>query len=157
MFGQVLTGFAGAWLAAGLVAATALVTWLHMRRPRRRRVLVSFEELWAGLPGAALSRGWSARIRQIAPLALQLAVVWALLIAAADPRRAPRPQDGQAIAILVDCSASMGASLGGGRAAWPATAGCSPVRACSRSSMGWQRTIGRRSPGSPGDRCRWST
>ena len=110
MFGQVLTGLAGPWLAAGLVAATALVAWLHMRRPRRRRVLVSFEELWAGLPGAARSRGWSARIRQIAPLLLQLAVVWALLFAAADPRRAPRPQDGQAIAILVDCSASMAAS-----------------------------------------------
>ena len=109
MFGQVLTGLTGAWLAAGLVAATALLAWLHMRRPRRRRVLVSFEELWAALPGAALSRGWSARVRKIAPLVLQLAVVWALLIAAADPRRASRPGEGQAIAILIDCSASMAA------------------------------------------------
>ena len=48
--------------------------------------------------------------------ALQLVVVWALLIAAADPRRAPRPEGGQAIAILIDCSASMAALDRGARA-----------------------------------------
>ena len=105
----------GGWtLAASLAAATALLVWLHRRRQRRRRVLVSFEPLWAHLPGGTGQEALSGKLRRHAPLLLQLAVICALLAAAADPRRPPRAGVGQAVVILVDSSASMATREGSG-------------------------------------------
>jgi hypothetical protein len=81
----------GGWrLIAILAAATALLVWLHRSRQRRRRVLVSFEPLWAHLPGGTGQGGLPGKLRRYSPLLLQLAVICALLAAAADPRRQPR-------------------------------------------------------------------
>jgi von Willebrand factor type A domain/Aerotolerance regulator N-terminal len=97
--------------AAGLaLAGFVALSGLYLLKPRRRRVVVAFAPLWVTSSGERRAERWARRLRRWLSLALQLAVLGALLVAAADPRPVAADRLGRSVVVLVDRSASMSAT-----------------------------------------------
>src|SRR5438552_111787 len=113
LFGYVLGGLS--WGAAAGVAAlgTAAVVALYLLRERERRVRGALVPLWEPEAGSRRIERLGRRLRRWLSLALQLVLLWLLLIALADPRPAATAPAARSWLVLVDRSASMAARLGG--------------------------------------------
>lgn len=109
LFGSVFAGLSGAAALGVAALGTAAVVALYLLRERERRVRVAFVPLWE--PGAGQSRieRLGRRLRRWLSLALQLALLWLLVLALVDPRPAATAPAARSWVILVDRSASMGA------------------------------------------------
>lgn len=99
----------GPALAAGAAALVAL----YLLKLRRRRLEVPFAELWRRVVTESQSTALWKKLRRLASLAIQLVILALVLGALTDPRLSAS-QHGRALAIVVDCSASMQARDGGG-------------------------------------------
>jgi hypothetical protein len=109
VFGFAFEGLSpGAALGVALGGAAAL-TAMYLLRPRRRSVVVAFAPLWFGAPGERRAERWARRLRRWLSLALQLAILAALVVAAAAPRPVAADGAGRSVVVLVDRSASMSA------------------------------------------------
>jgi Ca-activated chloride channel family protein len=109
LFGYVLHGLS--WgAAAGLAAlGTAAVVALYLVREKERRVRVAFVPLWEPEAGSRRIERLGRRLRRWLSLALQLVLLWLLLIALADPRPAATAPAARSWVVLIDRSASMAA------------------------------------------------
>jgi hypothetical protein len=94
------------------VGASALVA-LYLLKLRRRRLEVPFADLWRRVLSDSQSTALWRKLRRLISLALQLLLLALVLFALADPRLSAS-EHGRTIAIVVDCSASMQATDGGG-------------------------------------------
>jgi hypothetical protein len=112
LFGYVLNGLS--WgAAAGLAAVgTAAIVALYLLRERERRVRVAFVQLWEPEAGSRRIERLGRRLRRWLSLALQLMLLWLLVIALADPRPAATAPAARSWVVLLDRSASMAARLG---------------------------------------------
>src|SRR6185436_1780886 len=108
-FGYVLGGLS--WGAAAGVAAlgTAAVVALYLLRERERRVRVGFVPLWEPEAGSRRIERLGRRLRRWLSLALQLVLLWLLIVALADPRPAATAPAARSWVVLLDRSASMAA------------------------------------------------
>jgi hypothetical protein len=86
---------------------------LNLLKLRRRRHEVPFAELWRRVVIESQSTALWKKLRRLASLAIQLVILALILGALTDPRLAAS-RHGRALAIVVDCSASMQATDGGG-------------------------------------------
>jgi hypothetical protein len=113
LFGYVLGGLS--WGAALGVAAlgTAAVVALYLLRERERRIRVAFVPLWEPEAGSRRIERLGRRLRRWLSLALQLIILWLLIIALADPRPAATAPAARSWVVLLDRSASMAAAHGG--------------------------------------------
>jgi len=111
-FGYVLGGLS--WGAAAGVAAlgTAAVVALYLLRERERRVRVAFVPLWEPEAGSRRIERLGRRLRRWLSLALQLVLLWLLIVALADPRPAATAPAARSWVVLLDRSASMAAKYG---------------------------------------------
>ena len=94
------------------VGASALVA-LYLLKLRRRRLEVPFADLWRRVLSESQSTALWKKLRRLISLAIQLILLMLLLSALADPRLAAS-QHGRSIVFVVDTSASMQATDGGG-------------------------------------------
>jgi len=96
---------------AFLAAALPIIA-IHMLRPRRADHVVSSRLLWDDdTVGATASRPWQ-RLRVTIPLLLQLLIVSLLALALAEPRLEADAQLANHTVVVIDTSASMGATDG---------------------------------------------
>ncbi|HEX9103387.1 MAG TPA: VWA domain-containing protein, partial [Polyangia bacterium] len=108
--------FAGAPLSLvgpALAAGAAALVALYLLKLRRRRLEVPFAELWRRVLSESQSTALWKRLRRLVSLLVQLVLFALILTALVDPRLSAT-QHGRSIAIVVDCSASMQATDGGG-------------------------------------------
>jgi hypothetical protein len=93
---------------AMLLAGTgALVVVFYLLKLRRRRVAVPFGKLWEQVLMERQATSLLQRLRRIVSLLIQLALLWLLVTALADPREEDTNQRGRDFVVLVDTSASM--------------------------------------------------
>src|SRR5687768_4306927 len=114
LFGYVLGGLS--WGAALGVAAvgTAAVVALYLLRERERRIRVAFVPLWEPEAGSRRIERLGRRLRRWLSLALQLLILWLVMVALADPRPAATAPAARSWVVLLDRSASMAAVDEGG-------------------------------------------
>jgi hypothetical protein len=98
-------------LGGAFAAGGAALVALYVLKLRRRRVEVPFAHLWRRVVRDTESTALWRRLRRLISLVVQLAVLALLVLAVGDPRLAAGGS-GRAIAIVVDCSASMQATDG---------------------------------------------
>src|SRR3954452_12718674 len=112
LFGYVLGGLS--WGAAAGVAAvgTAAGVALYLLRERERRIRVAFVPLWEPEAGSRRIERLGRRLRRWLSLALQLVLLWLLLLALVGSPPAATAPPGRSWVVLVDRSASMGARRG---------------------------------------------
>lgn len=108
-FAGVPLSLVGPAMAAGAAALVAL----YLLRLRRRRLEVPFAELWRRVVTETQSTALWRKLRRLVSLAIQLVILALILTALLDPRLSAS-QHGRSLAIVVDCSASMQATDGGG-------------------------------------------
>lgn len=94
-------------LGAAFAAATVL---LYVLKLRRRPVPVPFTRLWQRVLRDKQSSSLFSRLRQLLSLLLQLVMVAALVLALGDPRAEGHRTEGRTFVVLLDASASMGAT-----------------------------------------------
>jgi Ca-activated chloride channel family protein len=108
-FGYVLGGLSwGAALGVAAIGPAAVVA-VSRRRARARRVRVSFVPLWEPEAGSRRIERLGRRLRRWLSLALQLVLLWLLLLALVDPRPAATAPAARSWVVLLDRSASMAA------------------------------------------------
>jgi hypothetical protein len=114
LFGSVFAGLSSGAALGVAAVGTAAVVALYLLRKRERRVRVAFVALWE--PGAGQSRveRLGRRLRRWLSLALQLLLLWLLVLALVDPRPAATAPAARSWLVLLDRSASMAARLGSG-------------------------------------------
>lgn len=88
----------------------ALTVLLYVLRLRRRPVPVPFTRLWQQVLSDKQSSSLFSRLRQLLSLLLQLLMVAALVLALGDPRPEGHRTEGRTFVVLLDASASMGAT-----------------------------------------------
>lgn len=88
----------------------ALTVALYVLRLRRRPVPVPFTRLWQQVLSDKQSSSLFSRLRQLLSLLLQLVIVTALVLALGDPRAEGHREEGRTFVVLLDASASMGAT-----------------------------------------------
>jgi hypothetical protein len=104
---------APAQLAGLALAAVGVLAAAHLVGRRRRRIVVSTVDPWSFAQGPARRTRLGWRIQRWLTFLLHVSIALLLLLALADPRPGPARPDARSIAILIDRSASMGASAGG--------------------------------------------
>ena len=112
LFGYVFGGLsAGTALAVAAAGSAALVA-LYLLRERERRVRVAFVPLWEPEAGSRRVERLGRRLRRWLSLALQLVLLWLLVLALVDPRPAATAPAARSWVLLLDRSASMSARQG---------------------------------------------
>ncbi|MBM4321408.1 MAG: VWA domain-containing protein, partial [Deltaproteobacteria bacterium] len=106
------------WEQVGQLLAVAglVVTLLYLIRTRRRRVRVPFGPIWTEVLGRKEVSSLWRLLKQIGSWLVAAALVSLLALGAADLRPASEQEEGRSLVLLVDTSASMGATdVPGGR------------------------------------------
>jgi hypothetical protein len=103
-------GLAPGALLAAFAAASAVIIGLYVLRLRRRTVAVPFAKLWNAILRDKDATTLFSRLKKIASLLLQLALLALLVLALGDPRTVGGATEGRSIVVLVDASASMSAT-----------------------------------------------
>src|SRR3954454_2991798 len=107
LFGYVFSGLAPVAALGATALGTAALVALYLLRERERRVRVAFVRLWEPEAGSRRIERLGRRLRRWLSLALQLALLWLLVIALADPRPAATAPAARSWVLLIDRSASM--------------------------------------------------
>ncbi len=97
----------GSWIVVTATLAGGVVTAFYLARRQPPRVLVSFDGLWADLPGTKAVRGRRPRIRHVGSWMIQL-LIMGLIMMSVSPRGSGDLL-GRHVVVLVDRSASMAA------------------------------------------------
>jgi Ca-activated chloride channel family protein len=113
LFGYVFSGLAPLAALGAAALGTAALVALYLLRERERRVRVAFVRLWEPEAGSRRIERLGRRLRRWLSLALQLVLLWLLLLALIDPRPATTAPAARTWVVLVDRSASMSARQGG--------------------------------------------
>lgn len=111
MFGLQFTGMP--WASIGYMAggAAVIITILYLLKLRKRRVQVPYSPLWGRvLQEYKQQSDWWRRLRRLLSWLLQLLLVAGLAFALADPHPEAEIIEGRHILLLIDSSASMGAT-----------------------------------------------
>ena len=109
-----LLGLTFTQLALIFGAVGGVVTVLYILKLRRRRVRVPFSKLWDRVLLEKESTSLFRRLKRLLSLLLQLAFLFLLTAALGDPRLTTEVLDGRHVIVLLDASASMKATDGGG-------------------------------------------
>ncbi|TPV96323.1 MAG: VWA domain-containing protein [Myxococcales bacterium FL481] len=104
------TGLSLVQIAAVFGAATMAITGLYLLRMRRRELVVPFAALWQQVARESESRRIWRRLRRVASWLVQLAVVAFVCFALGDPRPSTWVDEPETLAVVLDGSASMGAT-----------------------------------------------
>ncbi|MFT3921070.1 MAG: VWA domain-containing protein [Myxococcales bacterium] len=102
-------GLSGSGFATALIGLGAAVVALYLLKEQRRRIVVPALALWESLLKSRAQAALSTRLRRVFSLLLALTILLCMLLALADIRRSA-PRTGRNLLILVDRSASMGAT-----------------------------------------------
>lgn len=95
------------WIGAGAMACMVL---LYLLRLRRRAVPVAYAPLWISILRDPKSSRWRSQLQRLLSLLVQLVLLLALTLALGDLRCADVNASARHLVILVDTSASMGAT-----------------------------------------------
>ncbi len=106
-------------LAPYMAAAAAVAVGLYILKLRRRPVPVPFSPLWTRILRDKEATSLFSRLKRILSLLVQLILLALLFLALMDPRSAVEVVKGRNLVVLVDTSASMQASDGGGERGKP--------------------------------------
>jgi hypothetical protein len=112
LLGSTFAGLAPAATALVAAVGTAALVALYLLRERERRVAVAFLALWDPGGGRRRMERIGRRLRRWLSLLLQLAILWLLVFALADPQPAASAPGGHTWLLLGDRSASMSARDG---------------------------------------------
>jgi Ca-activated chloride channel family protein len=112
LFGYVLGGLSGGTAAAVAALGTLALVALYLLRERERRVRVAFVALWEPEAGSRRIERLGRRLRRWLSLALQVLLLWLLVLALVDPRPAATAAAERTWVLLLDRSASMAAREG---------------------------------------------
>lgn len=111
MFGLQFSGLPLQTLAIAGGVCALIITILYLLKLRKRRVQVPFSPLWGRvLTEYKQQSDWWRRFRRILSWLLQILLAAALLFALADPHPENEVVQGRHILLLIDSSASMGAT-----------------------------------------------
>jgi Ca-activated chloride channel family protein len=114
--GLELTGLGLAEVLAVLGAFSAIVVVLYLLKLRRRTIEVPFVGLWQHVLAEERTTRLFSTLKRLLSLLIALAIVAVLAIALGDPRASGASERGRTFVVLVDGSASMGATdVEGGR------------------------------------------
>jgi hypothetical protein len=107
---MILTGLAGAQLAAIFACAAIGVVALYLLKLRRRTVSVPFSALWDRILRDREATALFSKLKRVLSLLLQLALLGLLVLALGNPRLGEKILAGRTVVVLVDASASMQAT-----------------------------------------------
>lgn len=111
-----LNGLSLAQVSMVLAGSGAAIVVLYFLKLRRRAVEVPFVRLWQEVLAEERTTRLFSRLKRVLSLLLALTIAALLSIALGDPRAAGALREGRTLVVLIDTSASMGASdVEGGR------------------------------------------
>jgi hypothetical protein len=111
---MIFAGLPFATLATVFGIAGALMVGMYILKLRRRVVAVPFSKLWHRILRDKEATSLFSKLKRLLSLLLQLALLALLVLALGDPRAATSLIKGRNLVVLIDSSASMQATDGGG-------------------------------------------
>ena len=97
-------------IAFSLFALGGVVVFFYILKVRRRRVEVPYLRLWESLVLESRSRSLFKKLQRLLSLLLQLAILTCLILAIADPTFVSDREEIEEVILVLDTSASMGAT-----------------------------------------------